>query len=94
MKKFVAIAVIVLVSGAANAAGMCEVEICNKLERISLDPTNWVKDAFGKSCYHGQVPKSMAVEGKVLNSESRWYQGSFNPTKKSVTRINKVYRCD
>lgn len=94
MKKFVAVAILMFVGANAHGSGMCEVEICNKLERFSLSPTNWVKDAFGKTCFHGQVPKKMAVEGKELNSESRWYQGSFNPTKKSVTRINKVYRCD
>lgn len=35
-----------------------------------------------------------AVEGNVLSSETRWYQGSFNPTKKSVTKVKSVGRVE
>lgn len=78
----------------AHAESMCQVELCNKLERFSLSPTNWVKDWAGKTCFNSVLPRSQAVSGSVVSSSSKWYQGSFNPTKKSVTRVNKVYHCD
>lgn len=73
---------------------MCEVQICNKLERFSLDIFSHIKDSLGETCFNVMMPKGEAVEGKELSSESRWYQGSFNPTKKSVTSIKKVYHCE
>ncbi|QYN79909.1 putative sialidase [Kosakonia phage Kc263] len=72
---------------------LCRVEVCNKLERITLSPSKWLSDKWGESCFEVTMPQSEAVPGKVLTSESRWYQGSFNPTKKSVTRIKQVYEC-
>ena len=73
---------------------MCSVKVCNKLERFTLSITSMLKDSFGESCFDVVLPKSQAVEGKVLSSESRWWQGShFNPTKRSVTRVKQVYMC-
>ncbi|ADQ52891.1 hypothetical protein CL89_gp306 [Aeromonas phage PX29] len=41
------------------------------------------------------LPKSEAIVDKVLDSESRWYQGSsINVTKRSVTRVKEVYSCE
>jgi len=78
----------------AQQEEMCNVEVCNKLERITFSLTNIIKDKIGESCFMITMPKSEAVEGKVLSSESRWYQGSsINPTKKSVTRIKRIYSC-
>ncbi|MBC7658556.1 MAG: hypothetical protein H7249_02520 [Chitinophagaceae bacterium] len=82
-----------VLSSAAFAEPMCEVKICNKLERFTIHPTSMIKDHFGKSCYETSMPKSEAIVGKKLSSNSRWYQGSFNPTKKSVTRIKSVGKC-
>lgn len=73
---------------------MCRVQVCNKLERFSLSIWNHVKDSMGETCFDVVIPKSEAQQGKVLSSESRWYQGSsINPTKKSVTRVSQVYEC-
>lgn len=95
MKKLIMI--VALASSGAFAAtppaGYCEVTVCNKLERFSLDPTNWIKDKMGEVCTTNLIGKEDAVEGKVLTSESRWYQGSFNFTKKSVTRVKKIHSC-
>jgi hypothetical protein len=95
MKKiFTALILAMASTGFAAPPGYCEVKICNKLERFSLDPTNWMKDKWGEQCFDSVIPKADAVEGKVLSSESRWYQGSsINPTKKSVTRIKSVKNC-
>lgn len=73
---------------------LCEVKVCNKLERFTLDVWKHIKDSMGEQCFTIVMPKSEAVVGKVLSSESRWYQGSFNPTKKSVTKVKEVYRCE
>jgi hypothetical protein len=91
MKKI--ILAMALMSISASAEQMCNVKVCNKLERFSLSPSNWIGDKMGENCFDTVLPKSMAVEGKELSSESRWYQGSFNPTKKSVTRVKRVYSC-
>lgn len=73
---------------------MCKVEVCNKIERLSLDIFAHIKDSMGETCSTVIIPKSEAQEGKVLSSDSRWYQGSsINPTKKSVTRINRILQC-
>ena len=72
---------------------MCEVRVCNKLERFTLSITSMVKDHIGETCFDTRMPKSEAVVDKVLDSSSKWYQGSFNPTKKSVTRIKSVGAC-
>lgn len=58
-----------------------------------LDPFSYLKDQLGETCMDIIVPKSKAVAGSVLSAESRWWQGSFNPTKQSVTRIKRVYVC-
>ncbi len=73
---------------------LCEVQICNKIERFSLDPWSHIKDSLGEQCFVTKLPEKEAVEGKELSSESRWYQGkTMNPTKQSVTRVKKVYSC-
>ena len=92
MKTYL-LSVLLLISTAALAEPMCEVKVCNKLERFTLSPKSMIKDHMGKSCYETKMPKSEAVVGKKLASNSRWYQGSFNPTKKSVTRIKSVGKC-
>lgn len=74
--------------------GYCEVEICNKLKRISLDLWSHLKDEMGKVCMPGVVPKDKAVQGLEIDSKSKWYQGTFNPTKRSVTYVIKVYTCN
>lgn len=73
---------------------MCKVVVCNKIERFSLDIWSHVKDAMGETCMEVVIPKRQAIEGEKLTDESRWYQGSsFNPTKRSITRVNKVLKC-
>lgn len=80
-------------SFAAPPPGYCDVRVCNKLERLTLDPWKMAKDSFGEMCQPALLGKEDAVVGKVLSSSSRWYQGSFNPTKKSVTRVKGVRAC-
>lgn len=95
MKKLMIIVALFATSAfaATPPAGYCEVTVCNKLERFSIDPTNWIKDKMGEVCSTNLIGKEDAVVGKVLSSESRWYQGSFNFTKKSVTRVKEVRAC-
>ncbi len=50
-------------------------------------------DSVGEQCFDITLPKKDAVVGKVLAADSRWYQGSFNPTKQSVTTIKTVHSC-
>lgn len=78
---------------AAPPAGYCDVVVCNKLERFTLNPWSKFKDRMGETCSPALLGKQDAVVGKVLTSESRWYQGSFNPTKKSVTKVKSVGAC-
>jgi hypothetical protein len=78
---------------AAPPPGYCDVTVCNKLERFSLSPTKWIKDKMGETCTPALLAKEDAVEGKKLDSTSKWYQGSFNPTKASVTRVKEVKTC-
>ncbi|ADM80158.1 hypothetical protein phiAS5_ORF0315 [Aeromonas phage phiAS5] len=93
MKK--AIILLALLSFGANAEEMCRVKVCNKLERFSLSIWSHMKDKMGETCFEAMLPKSEAVVDKVLDSESRWYQGSsINITKKSVTRVKEVYSCE
>ncbi|WDR22161.1 hypothetical protein PJM41_0076 [Salmonella phage vB_SenS_UTK0009] len=74
---------------------LCQVQVCNKLERFSLDIWSHVKDKMGEQCFDIVLPKEQAIPDTVLGSESRWWQGSsINPTKKSVTRIKQVYHCN
>jgi hypothetical protein len=44
------------------------------------------------------LPASKAIEGSTLNVESNaaasFWKGSFNPTKKSVTKVKKVIKCE
>ena len=75
---------------------MCKVRVCNKIERFSLDIFAHMKDSMGETCTTVVMPKSELGSGvgQVLSSESRWWQGSsINPTKKSVTRIEQIIRC-
>ncbi len=96
--KVHALLVIVLIAMVSKAfaeppSGYCEVIVCNKLERFTLSPWNMVKDKIGEQCFSTILEKSDAVVGKVLDSSTRWYHGSFNPTKKSVTRVKTVLAC-
>lgn len=73
---------------------LCKVKVCNKIERFSLSIMSHIKDSMGETCANAIIPKSEAIVGHELSSESRWYQGSsINPTKKSVTRVTEVYQC-
>lgn len=73
---------------------MCEVRVCNKISRFSLNIWSHVKDSLGEVCDTVVLPKSQSYVGNVLSSESRWWQGSsINPTKKSVTRVDQVLEC-
>lgn len=75
-------------------AGYCQVEVCNRIERFSLDPFSHLKDHLAETCMVTLVGKDDAVVGKKLSSESRWYQGStINPTKESVTRVKRIILC-
>jgi hypothetical protein len=105
MKPLIIILTLLLAGGCVDPAKaeninlsyepLCEVRVCNKLSRFSLDPFAHMQDALGKTCFNIVAPKSEAVVGRVLDSSSRWYQGSsINPTKRSVTRIESVGRCE
>ena len=78
---------------AAPPPGYCEVTVCNKLKRFSLSPWAHIKDSIGETCMPAVLGEADAVRGKVLSSESRWYQGSFNPTKSSVAEVSSVGTC-
>jgi hypothetical protein len=78
---------------AAPPPGYCEVDVCNKLERFTLSPWKAMKDSMGETCQPALLGKEDAVEGKQLSASSRWYQGSFNITKQSVTRVKRVKSC-
>lgn len=78
----------------AYAETMCNVKVCNKIERISLDPFAHIKDKFGETCFDIGLPKSEAYVGNILSEESKWYQGGFNPTKKSITKVKQVNYCE
>lgn len=88
-----ALAIAPSVASAAPPPGYCDVTVCNKLERMTLSPTKWFKDKIGETCQPALLAKEDAVEGKKLDSTSKWYQGSFNPTKASVTRVKTVKTC-
>lgn len=99
-KKIFIAAVIAFISSAAVADDdfsvepVCKVQACNKIERFSLNPFSHLRDSMGETCLDAIIPKSQAVVGNILNEESRWWQGSsINPTKKSVTRVTKIYKC-
>lgn len=93
MKKYL-LAIAFVVSIPAHAEQICQVNVCNKIERVSLNLWSHIKDSAGEACFQAVLPKSEAVEGKILSSESRWYQGSnINITKKSVTRVKQVFSC-
>lgn len=90
------LAALVFAPAAAIAApppGYCEVTVCNKLERVTLSPWKAMKDKMGETCQPALLGQADAVAGKQLSSESRWYQGSFNPTKSSVNRVKSVGTC-
>lgn len=79
---------------AAQPQEVCTIRVCNKLSRISFSVVKLIKDEIGETCFDVVTTKENAVPGKVLDSQSRWWQGrSFNPTKRSVTRVTKVYGC-
>jgi hypothetical protein len=90
----IALSTDVMATEAVATDPMCDVKVCNRISRFSLDIWSHVKDSMGETCFDIQMPKSQAVVGKELSSESRWYQGSsINPTKKSVTKIKEVGVC-
>ncbi len=95
MRTIIFIAAIILSSTtrAEIPSGYCRVSICNRIKRFSLDPFSHWKDRAGEVCQISIIPSDEAIEGSVLDSESRWYQGSLNPTKRSVTTIKKVLEC-
>ena len=82
-----------IASAQTQPTKMCNVQVCNKLSRWSLDPFKHIQDKMGEQCFNTMLPQSEAVVGNVLASDSRWYQGSFNPTKKSVTKVKQVFNC-
>jgi len=92
-KSLVLFGLVASISFQAQAVEMCDVQVCNKIERMSLDIFSHIKDSIGEQCFHITMPKEDAVVGKTLSSDSRWYQGEFNPTKKSVTKIKSVGEC-
>lgn len=101
MKKNILIAMVAAFISSAVVAGddfsvepVCKVQACNRIERFSLNPFSHLRDSMGEACLDAVIPRSQAVVGNVLNEESRWWQGSsINPTKKSVTRVTKIYKC-
>lgn len=100
MKRFkAALIFVMMISVNAHADDfsnepLCKVKVCNKIERFSLSIMSHIKDSMGETCSNAIIPKSEAIVGHELSSESRWYQGSsINPTKKSVTRVSEVYQC-
>jgi len=91
----IVLGIVLLPFRVVSAEPTCRVQVCNKIERFSLSIWSHMKDSMGETCFEASLPKSEAVAGKVLDSQSRWYQGrSINPTKKSVTRVKKVISCD
>ena len=94
MKRVFLLLILALSMGAHATERLCNVEVCNKLERFTLSPWSMLKDQMGEQCMPSILSEKDAVVGKVLSSGSRWYQGnSFNPTKKSVSRVKKVNKC-
>lgn len=95
MKTIICFVIILFASStyASPPKGYCDVTVCNKLERFTLSPWSMIKDKMGEQCLPALIGKEDAVVGKILDSNSRWYQGSFNPTKKSVTRVKEVHEC-
>lgn len=98
-KSGIAVAVVMLSCSAIadddfSVEPVCKVQACNKIERFSLNPFSHLRDSLGETCLDAIITKSQAVVGNVLSEESRWWQGSsINPTKKSVTRVTKIYKC-
>lgn len=81
------------VSVPVQAVEMCQVTACNKIERFSINPMAHLRDSFGETCFEITLPKDQAIVDRELAADSRWYQGSFNPTKKSVTLVKSVHQC-
>lgn len=79
---------------AAPPNGYCDVLICNKLERFTLSIWELAMDKLGEECYQSIVHIDDAIQDKIIDSSTRWYQGnSINITKRSVTRIKEVLEC-
>jgi hypothetical protein len=92
-KKILVAAIFSISSQFSIAEEFCKVKVCNKIERFSLSISSHINDSLGKECIDVVIPKKDAKVGQIIKSDSRWYQGSFNPTKKSVTRVSKIYSC-
>lgn len=96
MKKVTLLLALTLMTASVAQAvePVCDVTVCNRIHRFSLSIWSHIKDSMGEQCFQIRLPKSEAVPGKVLDSQSRWYQGSsMNFTKKSVTTVKSVGMC-
>lgn len=83
-----------LVAGVACAApppGYCAATICNRQKRFSISPWSHMKDRMGEVCMPALLTKADAVQGKTLDSTSKWWKD--NPTKRSVTYVKAVHQC-
>jgi hypothetical protein len=76
---------------AAPPAGYCDATVCNRQKRFSLSPWSHMKDRMGEVCMPALLNEAEAVEGKTLDSTSKWWKD--NPTKRSVTYVKAVHRC-
>lgn len=93
MKPLIIILTLLLAGGCVDPAKaetinltyepLCEVRVCNKPSRFSLDLFSHIQDVMGKTCFNMLAPKSEAVVGKVLDE-----------SKRSVTRIESVGKCE
>jgi len=83
--------------GCVKPTTFCDVILENKQTRFSLDIWAHVKDRLGAVEIPATLPASKAIEGSTLdvqsNAAASFWKGSFNPTKKSVTRVKKVLKC-
>lgn len=82
---------LLLVPITITAEEMCDVTLCNKVERFTLNVWKHINDEIGEVCFDALLPKSKAIKGKIVDSEWRGYSGNF--TKNSVTRITNVKEC-
>lgn len=75
----------------AFAEPMCDVEVCNRTKRWSLNVFALASDKLNENCYHINLQKADAVEKKELSSS---HDISINLTKRSVTYIKHVGQCN
>lgn len=84
MKKIIAVLFVVTLSAQVQAGEICKVQVCNKIERFSLNPMSHIRDSIGESCADVIVPKEEAIVGRQISTESRWYQGSLIQQKNQL----------